>query len=159
MAAYVVMFLGIPRSAENDETITRCPASCARKIAAAASVWASAPMKLVSAVSLLASKRPVPSGWPLPRPALTTTRSMAAELVAELVEHPEDGVVVVDVERLDGDAAVGVGGGDLGGELVEAVRTTRAEGEVVASRGELAGHLGPEPAAGTGDEGRRHGES
>src|SRR6478609_1561948 len=68
------MFPGIPRSAENDDTITRWPEPWARKIAAAASVWASAPMKLVSAVCLLASKRPVPSGWPLPRPALTTTR-------------------------------------------------------------------------------------
>ena len=57
------MFFGIPRSAENEETITSCPAFCFRKIAAAASVWASAPMKLVCAVSRLASKRPVPSGF------------------------------------------------------------------------------------------------
>ena len=132
VAAYVVMFLGIPRSAENDETITRWPEPCARKIAAAASVWASAPMKLVSAVSLVGVEAPGAERLALAEAGVDDDAVEAAELVAELVEHPEDGVVVVDVERLDDDAAVGVGGGDLGGELGEAVRTTRAEGEVVA---------------------------
>ena len=75
MAAYVVSVFGIPRIADIDDTITRCPASWSRKISIAASVWASAATKFVIAVSLLASNRPVPSGAPLPRPALTTTRS------------------------------------------------------------------------------------
>ena len=60
--------------------------------------------------------------------------------------------MVGDVECLDDDATVGVGCGDLGGELGEAVRTTRAQGEVVAPRGELAGHLRAEPAAGAGND-------
>ena len=114
-------------------------------------------MKLVSAVCLVGVEAARAERLALAEAGVDDDAVEAAELVAELVEHPEDGVVVGDVERLDDDAAVGVGGGDLGGELGEAVRTTRAEGEVVAERGELAGHLGPEPAAGAGDEGRRHG--
>ena len=54
---------------------TRCPAFRARNSSIAASAWASAPTKLVSAVSRFASNRPVPSGAPLPRPAFTITRS------------------------------------------------------------------------------------
>src|SRR3990167_126901 len=55
---------------------TRWPLFCARKISMAASHCASAAMKLVCAVCRLASKRPLPMGWPLPRPALTITRSI-----------------------------------------------------------------------------------
>ncbi len=80
----------------------------------------------------------------------------AAELVPELVEHPEDGVVVGDVERLDGDATARVGSGDLGGELGEAVGTTRAEGEVVAQQAASwparNGPRSPSPNGKTGDK-------
>ena len=51
----VVIVLGMPRIADIDETITRWPAFCARKISIAASAWAIAATKLVIAVSRLAS--------------------------------------------------------------------------------------------------------
>src|SRR5690606_39733891 len=69
------MFRGMPRIALNDDTTTRCPAFCSRKISIAASHCASAATMFVSTVCLLASKYPLPTGWPLPSPALTTTRS------------------------------------------------------------------------------------
>ena len=55
VAAYVVTVLGIPRMADIDEMTTRWPRFLARKISIAASHWASAPMKFVIAVALLAA--------------------------------------------------------------------------------------------------------
>ena len=157
MAAYVVMFFGIPRSAEKLETITRWPELWARKIWAAASVWASAPMKLVSRRREVGVEAAGAQRLALAEAGVDDHLVETAELLAELLEDAEDGVVVSDVERLDRHRDLGVGGGDLGPEVVEAVRTSGAQGEVVAQGGELAGHLGAEAAAGTGDEDRRHG--
>jgi hypothetical protein len=75
VAAYTAMAPGMPRSADTDDTTTRCPAFASRKMAIAASHCASAPTKFVTAVSRLASNRPVPMRAPLPSPALTITRS------------------------------------------------------------------------------------
>ena len=47
-------------SALTDDIATKCPAFCARKISIAASLWAMAAMKLVSAVCRLAAKCPRP---------------------------------------------------------------------------------------------------
>ena len=106
---------------------------CARKISIAASDWASAATKLVIAVCRLASYRPVPSGAPLPSPALTTTRSMRAEVRREASRKTaKTCVVVVDVERADLDPAIGVRRGDLGAQRLEAcrraARTARGRG-------------------------------
>jgi hypothetical protein len=55
VAAYVVTVLRMPRMAETDEIITRCPRRWSRKISMAASVCARAATKLVIAVCRLAS--------------------------------------------------------------------------------------------------------
>ena len=77
----------------------------------------------------------------------------------EVPDHREDGVVVGDVERLHRDPYSRVRGGDLVAEAVEAIRAPRAQREVVAEGGELAGHLGAEPAARAGDEDGGHEDS
>ena len=75
-----------------------------------------------------------------------------AELGRELLEHPEDRVVVGDVESLDLDPAVGVLRGEVGRELVEPVGTPRAQRQVVAEGRELARHLLAQPRARPGDQ-------
>ena len=53
-----------------------------------------------------------------------------------------------------------VGGQDLGPQLVEPLRTPRAERQVVAEGGELPRHLGAQTGGGAGDQDRcRHAAS
>src|SRR5581483_4993519 len=76
------------------------------------------------------------------------------ELGGNLLEDPEDRLVVVDVERLGEDRAVRVLRRDLAGQLVEPVGTPRGDRQVVAEVGELTCHLGTETRARAGDQNR-----
>ena len=152
VAAYVVSAFGRPRIADIEEIITRWPEPWARKISMAASDWASAATKLVIAVSRLASNLPVPSGAPLPSPALITIRSIVPKSDGEGPEDLEHLVVVVDVQGPHLDPPVGMRGQDLLAQRLEAVGTSRAQRQVVAPGRELPRHLRTEPGGGAGDQ-------
>ena len=76
----------------------------------------------------------------------------AAQLVGELGEHLRHLLVVVDVERGDGNRDAGMPLEQLGLQLVEPVDAARAQREVAALCGERPGHARAEARAGAGDE-------
>src|SRR5690606_33069996 len=72
----------------------------------------------------------------------------------ERTEHLEDLVVVRHVESAQLDAARRAGGEDLCLEVVQLLRTPRAQRQVVPLGCELPRHLGAQAAARTGDQDR-----
>jgi len=75
--------------------------------------------------------------------------------IAEARDDAADAGLVDEVgcEHLDGHA---VRVAQFGGQIVERRRGACDEHEVGAASGELAGELGAQPRAGSGDEGERH---
>ena len=70
----------------------------------------------------------------------------------EGAEDFEDLIVVADIQRLDGHGDAGVGGFQFGLQRFQPVRAPRAQRQVAALCGELAGHLLAQSRAGAGDQ-------